>query len=54
MTGEFVIFVTKILTMKTTKTPYEAPKIEVIAVSFERIVCQSVEDYGDLFIIPNS
>ena len=52
MTGEFVIFVTKILTMKTTKTPYEAPKIEVIAVSFERIVCQSVEDYGDLFPIP--
>lgn len=39
--------------MKTTKLSYASPKIEVIAISFEGIVCQSVEDYGDLFIIPN-
>lgn len=40
--------------MKTTKLSYESPKIEVIAVSFEGIVCESIDDYGDLFIIPNS
>ena len=39
--------------MKTIKIPYESPKSEVITVQFEGIICQSVEDYGDLFIITN-
>ena len=38
--------------MKTTQIPYEAPKIEVIAIQFEGIVCHSGDDYGEYFPIP--